>query len=74
LGSSYLTYNREIGNVYNLNMPVLARCVELLGSWKTAAFCHHFVIHVSYNQERLKILIEKLGMIENAEVDKRATV
>jgi hypothetical protein len=48
--------------------------VQLLGSWKTVAFCHHFVIHFSYRKKRLKISIEKLGVIENAEVDKRATV
>jgi hypothetical protein len=74
LDSSYPTYNREIGKVYDLNMSALAGCVQLLGSWKTAAFCHHFVIHFSYRKQRLKISIEELGVIENAEVDKRATV
>jgi hypothetical protein len=74
LGSSDLTHNREIGKAYNLNMSALAGCVQLLGSWKTATLCHHFVIHFFYRKERLKIAIEKLGVMENAEVDKRATV
>jgi hypothetical protein len=56
-----------------LNLSALAGCVQRLGSWKTAAFCDHFVIHFSYRKERLKISIEQLGLMENAEVDNRAT-
>ena len=70
----YLSYGREVVNFCKLNIPVLAGAVQLLGSWKTASFCHHFVLHFSYCKERLKISIEELGVIENAEVDKRATV